>query len=245
MEIIYFTRNRIHHIQDLSADQLSYVDVTIVVSGSAQYTLNGTLVEVRAGDAIVFQPDDIRLRHPGGLCEYYSFNVIFDENDNVPRFNGVVHDCVTQGIRDLLKMFEVTQDSLSLYSQNKCICHFTAIYLSIYEAFESDKHNPLIIRIKNTLTKTSVGRSAHLRSAALYFSRRTTATRFSRNTRNDSDGVRDNPQDDDSEAASDIDGYAAHRRRRSRRIRQLQLFLENFQKSNRLLHCPLPQKERI
>lgn len=148
MDIFYFSRNRIQHIPDLYPFKLPYMDLTIVISGSAQYTFNNETVDVKAGDAILFQPGDFRVRSAGGLCEYYSFNALLDGTENLPWFNGVIRKCITPQVLSLLKLFEEARDSLSERHQEKCECYFKALYYSINESFERNKHNPVIEQIK-------------------------------------------------------------------------------------------------
>ena len=148
MDLIYFTKNKISNLNDLARWQIPYIDVTILISGKMYYTINDEAVELYPGDVIVFQPQDYRFRKGGGKCEYYSINVLLDENDSLPIFRGVIRRFLTDEILNLLKIIEQSRNKPSLMSETKCLLLFEFLYYSLYESVVSDQRNDCIVTIK-------------------------------------------------------------------------------------------------
>lgn len=133
MYVFYFSRIRTTSCKSLPSTKLNYLDITIVKQGIVRYNINGEDVVLGSGDAIVFFPGDTRERYAGGTSEYISFNVELSPQDTIPKFNGIVKNCLDNEMSTILRLYENSRNSGSEYSEQKCAQYLHVIYLSLYE----------------------------------------------------------------------------------------------------------------
>lgn len=153
MNITYFTRKKIRTTDELEIMCLPYIDVTVLLAGVMRYTMNQKVIELHAGDVIVFQPGDIRTRESSGPTEYYSFNVLIDEGDSLPLFHGVLTNCVNDDIRTLLCLYESCDAFYSTYAQEKCRHCFSMLYYTLYEISYESKKDTYVSKIKQCIAE--------------------------------------------------------------------------------------------
>jgi len=152
MKIIYYTRNKIRDVEPLPDMTLPYVDITIVLSGTMRYGFNSEEVELHTGDAIIFTKGDVRSRKEGGFAEYYSFNVLLDD-DTLPIFNGILRNQANEEIKTLLSLYEAYSTSYSGYAEDKSRYCFLLLYYTLYEMSRSSRENTYIIQIKQYIAE--------------------------------------------------------------------------------------------
>ena len=147
MNVFYFTRNKVRSVFALPPTRLSYIDVTIVLSGVMRYTLNGEKLELHGGDAIVFREGDIRAREEGGAAEYYSFDVLLEDEGTLPRFCGKLTECVNDEILAMLRLYEGCYGVFSTHLEKGNHC-FLMLYYALYESFNEAKSDSHVSTIK-------------------------------------------------------------------------------------------------
>ncbi|MBE6570197.1 MAG: helix-turn-helix transcriptional regulator [Ruminococcaceae bacterium] len=170
MKVIYFSRTKIRNVRPLSDQTLYYTDITVVLNGVMRYSINHEDVELHAGDVIVFQKGDVRSRQEGGAAEYYSFNIITDEDDVLPIFSGVLRNQVNEEIKTLLSLYETYTTSYSGYAEEKSKYCVRILYHTLYEMSMTSRDNSYIIQLKRyidehiheSLTVSQVNKSVFL-----------------------------------------------------------------------------------
>lgn len=148
MKLIYFSRTKIKDAEPLETLVLPYVDITIVLDGTMRYGFNSEEVELHAGDIIIFAKGDVRSRKSGGFAEYYSFNMLFDEDDVLPSFNGILRNQITEEIKTLLSLYTAYSTHFSGKVEEKCKHCFLILYYTLYEMTRTSRENRYIIQIK-------------------------------------------------------------------------------------------------
>jgi len=153
MKLIYFSRTKIKDVEPLETMALPYVDITIVLDGTMRYGFNSEEVELHAGDVIIFAKGDVRSRKRGGFAEYYSFNMLFDEDDVLPSFNGILRNQITEEIKTLLSLYTAYSAHFSGKAEEKSNHCFLILYYTLYEMTRTPRENRYISQIKQYIAE--------------------------------------------------------------------------------------------
>ncbi len=153
MYIFYFSRIRTHSCNKLPQTILNYLDITIVKQGVMRYRINGEDVTLSEGDAIVFFPGDTRERYLGGTAEYVSFNAEISPNDKLPKFNGIINNCMDDEVSTLIRLYEESRCSNTECSEQKCEQYLYLLYLSLYEKSKTPINNHYVTSMKQYISE--------------------------------------------------------------------------------------------
>lgn len=153
MKIIYFSRNKTKDVDSLDTLALPYVDITIVLNGTMRYGFNSEEVELHAGDIIIFTKGDVRNRKSGGSAEYCSFNMLLDENDALPMFNGILRNQINEEIITLLSLYEAYNTRFTEKTEEKSKHCFLILYYTLYEMTRTYREINYIIQIKQYIAE--------------------------------------------------------------------------------------------
>ena len=153
MKIIYFNKNKTKDVDPLETTVLPYVDITIVLNGTMRYGFNSEEVELNAGDIIIFTKGDVRNRKSGGYAEYCSFNMLLDEDDTLPIFNGILRNQINGEIITLLSLYEAYSTRFSMKAEEKSKHCFLILYYTLHEMTRTYRDNKYIIQIKQYIAE--------------------------------------------------------------------------------------------
>ena len=87
LNLIYSRHNFDCYVQKISQKKIGYYDLTILLRGMLEYTVNGEKIIMKTGDAIFLPPDSLRARK--GMNEkndYISFNFTTQEDFLLPQY---------------------------------------------------------------------------------------------------------------------------------------------------------------
>ena len=146
---IRFHKKDVSLVPPLPADVLSYVDVTLVLKGTMTYAVNGAPVVLHAGDAVIYQPGDLRERSEGRDAEYWSFNVTPDPEDRLPAFRGLLRQCVTEEILLILELISRISTNPSPSTETMLAHSFSLLYYALYEQSKNGEESGVVLRIKD------------------------------------------------------------------------------------------------
>ena len=146
---IRFHKKDVSLVPPLPADVLTCVDVTLVLKGTMTYAVNGAPAVLHAGDAVVYQPGDVRERSEGRETEYWSFNVTPDPEDRFPVFRGVIRRCVTEEVRLILELVSRISTNPSPSTETMLAHTFSLLYYALYEQSNTAEESGVVPRIKD------------------------------------------------------------------------------------------------
>ena len=85
LKIIYARHNRTRSVQEIPEGFIRYYDLTAVLSGEIEYTVNEKSYRLSGGDIVFFRPGDKRGRGTGdNPCEYVSLNFTCSSGVSLP-----------------------------------------------------------------------------------------------------------------------------------------------------------------
>ncbi len=128
---------------------LTYIDVTVLLKGNMYYSINGKPVILHSGDAIVFQPGDVRARKESRDAEYWSFNVIPDEDGPFPVFHGPVRQCLTDELLLILDLASKISMKTSSSTEEMFIHIFSLLYYELYDRSKATQDSDIINKVKD------------------------------------------------------------------------------------------------
>ncbi len=153
MNHYYFVRQNVRTTKPVPSAIIPYIDVTIVLRGVLHYYMNGEPIEVRGGEAIVYQPGDHRVRTKGGAAEYFSFNITLNDPSEAAPFHGHLTGCVTEEILTILRLCEGFHGVYSSHAMEKSKYCFLMLYYILYEKYNESKQNTYVSTIKEFIAE--------------------------------------------------------------------------------------------
>jgi len=170
MNIICMHKKNVPAASYLGEEKLRYLDITLLLKGNMHYSLNREPVVLHAGDAVIFQKGDLRQREGARDVEYWSFNVSFDETDNLPYYHGVLRQCISEDLQLILDLAARVSAKESQSTEEMLKNLFLLLYYYLFDKSQDSKDDDVIARIKNyidahlsePLTLMQVGSSVYL-----------------------------------------------------------------------------------
>lgn len=157
-DICYYCNTYTKAVAPLMEVKLDCYDLTLVLSGSLTYYLNGKLVILEAGDAIFFNKGDIRRREAGDApVHYISFNFFTLDAESLP-FDHVFRGCITEDIRKLFTIYHPIYLSNKFHGKEKCSLILNYILFELSELSALGYRNEHVVNvikyIDENITKT-------------------------------------------------------------------------------------------
>lgn len=169
-DICYYCNTYTKAVAPLMEIALDCYDLTLVLSGSLTYYLNGKLVVLEAGDAIFFNCGDIRRRESGTApVHYISFNFFTLEAETLP-FDQVFRRCVTEDIKKFFSIYHPVYLSNKFHGKEKCLLILNYILFELSELSALGYKNEHVVNvikyidenIKKTLSLRDIAEHFHL-----------------------------------------------------------------------------------
>ena len=124
-----------------------YMDITYCIEGELDYEYNGERFVIHGGDAVIFLPYTMRLRHEGRVPTHYvSFNVIPPENFEIEA-SGYFKKCFTNDTVYMIELFDRVWRSVSPHRIERCASIFYDLYNELIDTV-TDTENPHVKSIK-------------------------------------------------------------------------------------------------
>jgi YesN/AraC family two-component response regulator len=125
----------------LGKTKITYNDLTILVSGRLEYTVEGTGYTVLPGDILFVKHGEVRERHiTEDVSEYISFNFISDEPIDLPT---LMKNYVTTEINMLTKVIDRLEDNHIINSEEACCALIESIIAILKAKLGNDSYNPI------------------------------------------------------------------------------------------------------
>ena len=99
LEVIYVRHSRARMDTHMPPSTIYFYDLTAVVSGVLEYTINGKNITLNSGDVIFIPPESVRQRKAADKpCDYISFNFTCDEAIDLPLYipHGLTNELVVE-----------------------------------------------------------------------------------------------------------------------------------------------------
>ena len=148
MNLIYYK----HHYNDappsIKKDETYFYELTLVLSGSLDYQLDGKSVKLNQGDALFLIPNTMRSRQDSNQkANYVSFNFICSEKP--PVFPTVIHNALSNEVKLLITCADEIYDKYyqNVFYQIEPILE--CILRNLSAKIEQIEENPLVIKVKN------------------------------------------------------------------------------------------------
>ena len=147
IQLRLFSHNRTNCPMPLD-DQISYYDLTIVLSGSLHYRIAGRPVSLQSGDGILIPAGSHRIRLPGTEeTHYYSIN-FFASACQIPDLPLYLPDCAGVILKDLLiVMDKLKQEGPGNTLEERQTLLLQTILLTLAQTIEQRSRNPHVNRI--------------------------------------------------------------------------------------------------
>jgi len=126
-------------------DYIEYHDITICLSGTMQYRINGKEYILSGGDCIYIPPSSFRVRNYSDKCaSYVSINL---SGDTKPLLSNTLFKSVTD--KDLIYVLNMINNSYIRHNQQKALSLIQYVIADLREKHNSLKANPFVIKMKN------------------------------------------------------------------------------------------------
>ena len=139
--------NRVLRVNALN-DVIKYYDLTIVLSGSMQYIINGVEYTLNSRDGILIPPGHkrVRLRSEHG-ANYFVVNFFLNEDEKLD-FPIYMPECMTPSLRDVLTLFDkIIEERSDAFVEEKKELVLELILLFLRENVEKKVYNPHVNKI--------------------------------------------------------------------------------------------------
>ena len=152
--LTYYGHNR-RIPKDMRCDRMSFHELTLIISGSMTYTVDGERYELGAKSAMFIPAGYERERSAGVECDYVSFNFTSDEIPDLPI---CISDACHSEIVLLIEAIDriATKPQLPLYERAAELLSVILLLLSDYA--KAEKMTPLTISILGYLHRNFKGK---------------------------------------------------------------------------------------
>lgn len=145
MKILYYRHNNKEAMPTMQPHRISCQELTVILSGNTQYTVNGVTYPLTAGDVIYVPHTAMRSRPAVENTDYVSFNFLTDETLEFPI--SMEGGC-SETVKSLIEAF----DSIFKYTNNlkdeRFVTLFHCLLLQIKKQLALQTENPLVAKIK-------------------------------------------------------------------------------------------------
>ncbi len=111
IELIYYRHNSQEKHAELNKTKINFNELTFVLKGQLNYTINGENFSVVAGDVIFVRSGSVRYREKAENTDYVSFNFLSNDNFELPLI-------LKGGTSDVIYQIIITFDSIYKYTNN-------------------------------------------------------------------------------------------------------------------------------
>ncbi len=147
-DIIHFCNVSLKRSSGFSEKKIWYYDLTFVLSGSLTYKIDGVSYTLCKNDCIFLKPDTLRGRNPEEApVKFVSFNFSIHSDAEVPKFETVMRNCISQDIKSILSVFSQNHISENFHSKEKCINILNYILFELIDKQTFKSQNPHIRKI--------------------------------------------------------------------------------------------------
>lgn len=169
-ELLHYCNIQRKESREILPSRISYYDLTLVLSGSLIYVINGTEYELQENDIIFLPPGTLRQRKPLNVhVKYVSFNFLAEDSADFP-FERYIPNAISRDIRSMMELFAQEHISPFYHSKEKAICILNYILYDLFDMQQLKSNNAHITRalqfIRENLTKpltlSSVSEHLHL-----------------------------------------------------------------------------------
>ncbi|MBO7149311.1 MAG: helix-turn-helix transcriptional regulator [Clostridia bacterium] len=120
IELIYYRHNNNQPQAELVKNKISFNELTIVLKGQLDYTINGKKTPLSSGDVIFVKSGSVRYREKVENTEYVSFNFLSDQEFDLL-------DVLKGGTSDVIYQIINVFDSIYKYTTNLLDERFTLL----------------------------------------------------------------------------------------------------------------------
>ena len=140
-KITYIKHHRGVVARRLGKTKITYNDLTILMSGRLEYTVDGRSFSVMPGDVLFVAHGESRERHvTEDSSEYISFNFITDEPIELPT---IMPSYLTREIRMLISVIDHLEDDHVIDSEIACRRLIESIMAILAAKLGNDGYNPI------------------------------------------------------------------------------------------------------
>lgn len=145
LELIYSRHNVGREAHEMTPFSIPYNDLTVVIKGTVEYTVNGKQVTLNDGDLIYMPEGTLRARTRSRKnADYISFNFKTNDTYNIPE---VLRNAVHSEALLLVAAYDKI-DSRSYLDNREKLEHLLACMLSVFEdRVKTENFNPLTMKI--------------------------------------------------------------------------------------------------
>lgn len=150
-KLLRFSYGKVESVYELLPERIPYMDLTCCISGKMIYVYENKEYELNNGDAILFPKGTVRARKQTDKeTVYSSFNISYD--DYIPSISGYLPNSLGADTAMVLHSVKKSFESLTDFSQEKCLSLFWYLYYQIAEATQNNE-TPHIKSIKQYVAK--------------------------------------------------------------------------------------------
>ncbi len=149
MKIIYYRHNKASGtVPQIAKGKINFAELTLVLKGKLDYTVNGEQISVLSGDCIFIKAGSERFRKEGSFSDYVSINFEATENISTVYFK----DAISSDVRFIINACDEIIERY--FGWEDKIADLVSLLIKILGEKENQvKENPLILKLKNFIFK--------------------------------------------------------------------------------------------
>ena len=144
-KLSYYRHNAKEKQMEMLFNTIEYYELTVVLEGELDYTINESYTPVKAGDIIFVKKGSSRRRKPCEATNYISLNFYSDENYDFPL---VLENGASEIVRSLL----FSMDAIFKFTHNLDDERFSLLLQCLLKQLEAERkverEHPLVVKIK-------------------------------------------------------------------------------------------------
>ncbi len=147
LDLVYSRHNFDNRVQVIPQAKIWYYDLTILVKGTLEYTINGEKITMQTGDAIFLPPDTLRARKEmSERSDYISFNFTTKEEISLPQY---MENIISNDILLLIALYDEFERKAYIKTNGKEKKEHLLInmLLILADNVRRTEYNPLTLKI--------------------------------------------------------------------------------------------------
>jgi AraC-like DNA-binding protein len=145
MNLFYYRHNTYQKQEEMPLNQISFHEITIVLDGKLEYTVDDTPYSVEKGDIIYLKKGSIRRRKPIENSNYVSLNFYSDE---VFDFPVLFKDGASDILRSLLRALDGIYQYTANLKDERFPILLQSVVLQLKAQLKAEREHPLVSQIK-------------------------------------------------------------------------------------------------
>lgn len=151
METLIYYRHNVKQSQGAIAfHYMNFHEITAVLDGSLEYTVDGTTYLLKKGDVIYIRKGASRERKPIENTDYVSLNFFSDQNYDFPV---VFKNGLSEIIRPILRTMDAIHEYTGNLEDERYYLLFRCIIKQLETQLRVEKEHPLVFQIKSYIKK--------------------------------------------------------------------------------------------